>query len=305
MGHPLNYTAELDAINPPGSMGVRGWSSPAERTNPSGGTMQATRALSAAAKARIAAERQPVSAGAFRPSRISGVKSDQVGVGIIAYYGLDDVKRALASIMAHGGEKYHVAVFDNSENFEVGQLVTDSFPSVHYERSPYNVGCSNARNRLAETFAALGIQHFIIQDQDVEWVADPVPQMLKVFADCPDTGIVGWKLATEQMGPRYKIDGTGTIPELPGMCNMYSLDAVASIPGWNPAMFMYRFDSLFCIQARARGFKTRVVMSGRCAVEHNHPHRGIMRYPHWRREQMRSVAIFRQVLTAEGLTSAL
>lgn len=226
----------------------------------------------------------------------------RVGIGILAYYSLPDVQRAVAGVREHTRLPYDLLIFDNSENFEVGEWARDHATDAVYIRSPYNVGCAVARNRMSEWFARHGHTHFVIMDQDVEpvkgeWAAD----MLRVFAEHPDTGVVGWQLAIRQMSPDYKPDKTGAVTELPGMCNMYSLACVAAAGGWCERMVMFRFDTLFCQRAGKAGFKTRVVMPDTNKIRHNHPHNGIKRNPRWREEQARSRKIYREECEKHGL----
>jgi len=228
-----------------------------------------------------------------------------IGIGIITYYGLEDVQKAIDSIYANGGEKYHVVIFDNTEDQSIGDWVIANAPLVKYIHSPQNVGCSNARNRLAEVFAALGIRHFIIQDQDVEWLIDPVPEMLKVFTDYPDTGQVTVPLAIRQMQSAdpdsWDESGLLKLPETPGMCCMYSLDCVAGIGGWEPTMFMFLFDTLFSLRANHAGYKIRTILNEGDVVKHERRGSGTGRYPLKIQEQMWSRRRFREVMEAEGI----
>jgi len=206
---------------------------------------------------------------------------ERVGIGILSFYGLGDVKVALASVREHTKVPYDLLVFDNSENFEVGEWMLAHATDAAYVRSPYNVGCSVGRNRACEIMIANGNQHMIIMDQDVQVIADGwVQDMLDVFARYPDTGIVGWELAN-RIPPRHPRDKTGAVPELPGMCNMYSLECITAAGGWCPEYFFYRFDTDFCLLAGTKGYKTRVVNPDGTGdkVKHNHPHQGINRHP--------------------------
>lgn len=245
---------------------------------------------------------EPRGEGAFRKSMIAEEAVDQIGVGILAYKGRDDVQRALESIHKHGGQKYFVLVFDNSDDADIEKWIVKAVPWVHYVHSPQNVGCANGRNRMAEIFGQRGIQRFVIQDQDVEWRRDVPALMGKVFDDYPDTGQVTLPLALKQMGGhKWDVTGALTPPETPGMCCMYSLKAVADVGGWEESMFMYRFDTLFSLLANHAGYRIRIPLDADGAVAHNHPHSGIMRYPHWRREQIRSMRIFLEVMKKRGV----
>ena len=235
---------------------------------------------------------------AFRKSFIAETASEQIGVGIIAYHGLSDVQRALASIEKQAKGKYHVCIWDNSEDDEVEEWCAAKAPWAHCEHSGENIGCANARNRLAEAFAKRGIQRFVIQDQDVEWCCD-VPALMGKWLDrYPKTGQVTLPLALKQMGAhKWDTDGLVSPPETPGMCCMYTLEAVAAgddpdLVGWCPDYFMYRFDTDFSFALGTKGYEVRVAVDGEHAVKHNHPHSGILRYPRWRNEQARSIRIF-------------
>jgi len=219
--------------------------------------------------------------------------SERIGIGILCFYGLDDVKTAVASVRRHTQVPYDLLVFDNSEDFEVGEWALDHGDGAAYVRSPYNTGCSRSRNRMCEFFAARGIEHFIVMDQDVEVVADGWAQdMLTVFGKHPDTGIVGWELANRTMGPHHARDATGVVIELPGMCNMYSVACMAATGGFCPEYFAYRFDTDFCLLAGTKGFKTRVVWPDTDKVRHNHPHQGVGRNPRMGAIRKQSQTIF-------------
>ena len=242
--------------------------------------------------------------------------AQRIGVGIIAYYGLADVQSAVGSILDRGKGDYDVRIFDNSENDEVGEWIRHHAGSVQYVRSPYNVGCSIARNRLSQWFMSDGCRHFVIQDQDVTWAGDAGAAMLDVFERYPGTGIASWHLATRQMSgaeSRYKPDATGAVFEVPGMCCMYSAacvkavikqataDGCAHCRAWNTRMLMYRFDTLFCLLANKAGYKTRVVWPDANLVRHVNPHKGVQRNLRIRVEQAHSRRVFAEELKLHGL----
>lgn len=259
---------------------------------------QRGQAATPARAARLAILRQATAPEAPRPicpplrdTRPKGKPSDLVGVGILAFHDLADVSAAVTSVDAHGGKHYARLVFDNSNSPEIATWMRQNAPTWTYIPSPQNVGCWNARNRMSEFFGSKGIEHFIIQDQDVRWVADAVMPMLDVFQHHPDTGCVTWKLAVTTMG-KHTWDATGKLkpPESPGMCCMYRLSALldnvvkrnvaqnqvdTALVGWYTGYGLcFRGDSDVCFALWSKGYPTRVVMEGRDAVLHNHPHRG-------------------------------
>ena len=298
MSYPLRDDTILGMLGIPMGNNDPGLVTPMGRADETGYPKPRTQPAFSMSARRAEAARALAGDGAFRASCISDKASDQLGVGIISYYGLDDVKRAIASIMANGGDQYHVVIFDNTEDDGVGDWVLDNAPQVKYIHSPQNVGCSRARNRLAEAFAALGIQRFVIQDQDVEWRADVPAIMNKVFDAYPDTGQVTVPLGLKQMG-NHKWDATGLLspPETPGMCCMYRLEAIAAgddpeLVGFCARYVLYRWDSDFSFSLGSKGYKVRVAPDAKGAVAHNHPHSGIQRNPNWHQEQLRSMQIF-------------
>lgn len=231
--------------------------------------------------------------------------SERIGIGIVCFYRPDEIARHVATVREHCTLDYQLALFDNSENDEVGQWARHHAADAQYVRSPYNVGCARARNALAARFIASGIRHFVIQDQDVAWVGDAAADMRAVFARYEDTGIATWQLATRQMSgghSAYKPDETGVIAETPGMCCMYSAECVKAVGGWDPRQLMYRFDTLFCAKARKAGYKTRVVWPDTDAVRHEHPHSAVNRYPWKAQEQRRSQAMFKAEVERLGLS---
>jgi len=244
--------------------------------------------------------------------------SERLGIGILCFYKADEVARAVASVKKHCKADYRILIWDNSENDEVGEWARHHAGDVAYARAPYNVGCSRGRNGIAKWFLQRGVSHFVVQDQDVEWVGDAGSAMRAVFARHPDTGIASWRLANKQMSGKskhYTPDETGVVTEIPGMCCMYSAACIgamlrqASADGcedcrpWNTRMLMYRFDSLFALLAGKAGYKTRVVWPDADLVRHNHPHKGVQRHPRWRAEQARSRGIYAAELKKHGLTS--
>ena len=239
--------------------------------------------------------------GGWRKGLVAEEKTGWVGVGIVAFHGLDMVKRAVTSVLKFAKPKYDILVFDNSEDMEVGEWMTSHCSTVGYMKSPKNIGCWNARNRIAEHFAAKGIEHFIIQDQDVEWAGDAVVPMLDVFQHYEDTAVVSWKLALKQMGGgKHKTDKTGALTpsESPGMCCMYSIRTLAAgddpgLVGWHHGYgLVYRGDSDYCLSMWKKGFKTRVVMEGAPLVRHAHPHSTMKRLPWLARERAVSSRVF-------------
>ena len=221
--------------------------------------------------------------------------NERIGIAILAYYGLNDVKTAVRSVQEHTKRDYHLMVFDNSEDAEIREWALRHAPSVDYVRSGYNVGCAVARNRIAENLAQRGVRHFVIMDEDVAVVEDAwVDRMLQVFAKYPDTGICGWNLANKSMGPKHRTDKTGALRELPGMCNMYSMECIVETGGWCGEYFFYRWDTDFCLSAALAGFATRVVNphGERDGVRHNHPHQGVNRHPNVGQIKRQSQAIF-------------
>lgn len=247
---------------------------------------------------------RPAGPGGFRKSFLTSRIDPTPGVAILCYYGLDDLKRGVESVLRNVSRETSILVFDNSENFENGEWMLANHPEIAYIRSPYNVGCSNSRNRIAEHFASLALHRFIIQDQDVEWTGDAYTPMNAVFNQYPDTGIVTWPLALVQMAG-HRWDATGVCGETPGMCCMYSLEALAAgddpnLVGWCPDIFMHREDTAVAFALGTKGYKTRVVLDVPDRVAHNHPHAGIQRYPGANAEWQRSDAILRRLSAQYG-----
>lgn len=225
--------------------------------------------------------------------------SERVGIGILCFYGAAEVAVNVASVREHCKQDRVLMLFDNSENDEVGEWARSHAADALYVRSPYNVGCAQSRNRIAATFARMGVRYFIVQDQDVRWVGDAAAAMRAVFARYRKTGVVSWRLAVKQMG-NHTWDKTGQLkpPETPGMCCMYDMEELTSGPaglrGWYPDYLMFRFDTDRCFSAHVKGYGVRIANPNGQAdlVRHDHAHGGVKRYPWWREEQARSRAIF-------------
>jgi len=221
------------------------------------------------------------------------VNHERLGDAILCFYGFEDLMRAVESGLAHTPGEVFRFVFDNSEDFRIGEWVMYEHPEITYIRSPYNIGCCPGRNRIAEAAIRAGCTHWVVRDQDVEIIADGwMEDMLAVFRAHPDTGLVGWKLGYDQMSPRFQIDETGMVPETPGLCSMYSAESVRAVGGWNPAYFFYRGeDSRHSLAIGLKGYKTRLVL-GVQKIAHNNPHQGLGRQPKMKREGERSLALF-------------
>lgn len=225
--------------------------------------------------------------------------SERIGIGVLCYGKADEVARNVASVREHCRLDYALAIFDNTENDEVGEWARHHAADATYVRSPYNVGCARSRNHMAALFKAMGIRHFIIEDQDVRWTGDAAAAMRKVFATYPKTGVVSWQLAIKQMG-NHKWDKTGQLspPESPGMCCMFDMkeltDGAPALQGWCPDYFAFRFDTDRCFCAHVKGYGVRIAdPDGQAGlVRHEHPHSAVKRYPWMRDERKRSLAIF-------------
>jgi len=244
----------------------------------------------------------PWSLGPFRRSFVAPTVKGKVGVGILCFNSLPDVQKGLPSVIAHAKPEYELLVFDNGDDLQTPVWMASTHPNVPYTRSYRNTGCGNARNRMLEHFAARGSEYVMFQDMDVRWTGDAAAAMTAVFRKYPDTGCVSWKLATETMG-RHKIDATGALlpSESPGMCCMFSVPALLKgkdpdLVGWYRGYGLcYRFDTDVCFSLWSKGFKTRVVMDGKCLVEHDHPHRGVSTLGHQRIiENAHSARVFQE-----------
>jgi len=239
--------------------------------------------------------------------------SEQLGIGILCYYGADEVAANVASVREHCHADHTLMIFDNSENDEVGEWARSHAADALYVRSPYNVGCTRSRNHMVARFASLGLTHFVIQDQDVRWMGDAATAMRAVFDRYPDTGIATWHLLKKQMSPAYQIDETGVVPEIPGACSMYSMDCIKAVIGlaqkdgcpdcraFNTRMFMFLWDTLFALVAGKAGYKTRLVWPDENLIRHDHPNQGIKRYPWVKEERARSRGIFKEEIQRHGL----
>jgi len=231
--------------------------------------------------------------GRFRRS-LNAATTGKVGIGILAYFDKAEAQRAVEAVLRYAKPNYTVLLFDNGEDAETAEWAMKQ-TGFRYLRSPYNTGCGNARNRMADYFASVGCEYFIAQDQDVVWAGDAAAPMLDVFGRYKGTGCVTWKLAVQTMGAQRadRWDATGKLnpPETPGMMCCYSMKALADdtirrgngvgrrdadLIGWYPGYGLcYRFDTDVCFALWSKGYDTRVVTQGQCMVRHVHPHHGV------------------------------
>lgn len=225
---------------------------------------------------------------------------EKLGIAIITHHCLPDLQAAVESIVARTTPPYDLVVWDNSEDWRTGEWAS-LCERMTYIRSPYNVGCCVSRNALATLMLKRGISHWVVMDQDVTitapgWAED----MLAVFAQYPDTGIVAWKCIADQLQAHYDMDATGATPQVPGACCMVSGACVRAVGGWYPgALFNRLEDSDFCFQAGLKGFKTRLVL-GEQRIAHTHPGSGMARHPRANQVGALSDAIFQQRAHAFG-----
>jgi len=237
---------------------------------------------------------RPCDGGEFRVYAMPAVTNDAVGIGVLCYQRPADVATFVASVKAHVKAKYELLVFDNSEDFRTGEWMLANAPEVPYVKSLSNLGTSIPKNRMVEHFAALGIGHFILTDQDVEFTDDPIPAMRRVFVDYPDTGAVAWSALCRTAGWSRTPGPTGVVPEVCGVMTMYSLEAIVAIEGWSPDYFLYiGEDTRPCVAMGARGFKTRV-LDGPSPAKHNEHGSGMRENPQAPQEFKKSLALFRQ-----------
>lgn len=223
-----------------------------------------------------------------------------VGVGVLCYQRPQDVERFVGAARRHLNGPHRLLVYDNSEDFRTGEFMLRQAPTVPYVKSLSNVGCSIAKNRMVEYFAALGCEYVLLTDQDVEFTAGPVPPMLRVFREYPDTGAVAWSELCRTAGWGRTPGPTGIVPEVCGVMTMYSLEAIVAIGGWNPEYFLYvGEDTRPCVAMGALGYKTRVI-DGPAPARHHDPGSGMRENPVAQAEFHRSVAMFRAECKANG-----
>jgi len=248
---------------------------------------------------------RPCEGGEFRVLTTPPTPNPAVGIGVLCYQRPADVARFVAAVKAQVKAKHELLVFDNSEDFRTGEWMMRYAPNVPYVKSLSNVGTSIAKSRMVEYFAARGIGHFILTDQDVEFTDDPIPAMRRAFVDYPDTGAVAWSALCRTAGWNRKGDGTGVVSEACGVCTMYSLEAIVAIGGWNPSYFLYvGEDTRPCVAMGALGYKTRVI-EGTPPARHNGSGSGMRENPAAQAEFHRSLKMFREECNARGWTCPL
>ena len=220
---------------------------------------------------------------------------NKLGDAILCYNLVDDARRAVESGLAHQSPNVFRMVFDNSDDFRIGEFMLTEHPEIVYVRSPANVGCCVSRNAIASRMIREGCTHWVVRDQDVEILANGwLEDMLAVFQKYPDTGIVSWDCIPKQLMAHYDCDETGATPQVPGACCMVSADCVRGVGGWYSGTLFYRLeDSDFCFQAGLKGFKTRLV-TGEQKIAHTTFSSGMGRHPRCAVIQALSEAVFQQ-----------
>ena len=227
----------------------------------------------------------------------------RLGIGVLCYFGLPDLIRCVEAIRRYTCVPHELVVQDNSDDQENVQWLEEHAPEARIVDNPRNVGCSVARNRFVHAFLDLGVEHFIVMDQDVEpvrrgWAAD----MLTFMDRHPSAGCAAWPLSNLSHHPVYQ---DGEVCEVPGLCNIYRLQAAVLQP-WEERMFMYRFDTLHCILMRElHGFTTHIIEGLPAAVKHNHGGQGVNRNPFWKEHQEHSAGVYQEVLQRHGITDPL
>ena len=235
-----------------------------------------------------------------------------IGIGVLTYHFCDDLIRCLNNILNKTKVPFKICVHDNTDDGQNAEYVNRKYPGVITSYVGENVGCSVARQHIwtALTDAVPDMKYLAILDQDVKVKADWLSDMVETMESDAAVGIVGWPQFTKQ-----KPDFAGYVPEVMGATVLFRTATLKETGGWDPRFFMYRFDTWMSLLARYHNWKTKVVMryygSGyrnvrerlkeSRGVEHVHMHRGILRYPYWREEQVKSAILYNQLVKEHGL----
>lgn len=239
---------------------------------------------------------------------------EPIGVGIIAYESVDDVVRAVRSVRFNTAPPVRILVWDNSE-FSTGikRYTENPASGALYLSAGHNVGCTMSRNHIYREFRKRHPEagHLCIMDQDVSVKKGWLSAMLRVAHKHKDAGIVAWPVAN-----RYRlVTQAGIVSEVASVCNLHVIPSLVEIEKrwggpWDERFFMHKFDSYFCQRLNQLGWRTYLVLDQYDPsvlwpqqvglIEHNHPHRGVRRNPHWRKIFQRSKAIYGNIMATEG-----
>lgn len=202
-----------------------------------------------------------------------------IGIAVLAFHQVKLLATAIHSIRRHTRVPYEVLIFDNSGR---GDTAVRDWTQAHaadaaYFRPGENMGCSAARNVIAQYFLWRKHPAFVIMDHDVEitaagWCGDMLAKMNRHA----DAGIIGWRLANDQTAKRA-LPPSGETPEVAGMCQLHRSEAVRAVidqfgTAWCEEYYPFHsFDTDFCLCARKVGWKTYLIM-GEQKIRHDRPH---------------------------------
>lgn len=202
-----------------------------------------------------------------------------VSLVILSYNKRELTSSCLTSIYKHLPEKeYEVIVVDNASSDDSVEYIRKHFPKVKLIENTKNSGFAGGCN--------IGARHakgdyLLFLNNDAEIQSDPLPKMIEVFENDPDTGIVGGLLVNHNgslqrsFGSFYTIVNVayllfaGESGELKrfssrdviltdwvsGGFMMVKRSIFEKVKGFNESYFMYIEDMDLCYRVKKAGYK--------------------------------------------------
>jgi len=240
-----------------------------------------------------------------------------LGIGIITYNRLHELRRCLRSMYRVATEPFKLVVWDNTEkNATIREFVTKSYPDIVYLSDHTNRGCAVGRNRIYSRLRELygdDLEYFLYLDQDVEILPGSISSMIELSKQREDWGAISWPQANMS---NCEPLNDGLVSDIAGMCSLYrpeALEAVAKrskVGIWDERFLFYRFDSLLAQRLNHEGYYIYLVMKYYVTlldysqqvggVIHHHPHLGVQMNPHYHRVKEASNNLYNRIMKEEG-----
>jgi GT2 family glycosyltransferase len=177
-----------------------------------------------------------------------------VSVVFLAYNRRDQLLRALDQMLSHCGypeNRLEVLVVDNASDDGTAEAVSDAFPSVRLVRNEQNIGAPgwNAGFRVAHG------KYVLILDDDA-YVRPGDLERAVCAAEAERAGLVSFSVVSSFEDPRRFNDDfqTGLLSYW-GCAALISREALSSLGGYDPQIFIWANEVELTIRLLDRGFR--------------------------------------------------
>jgi GT2 family glycosyltransferase len=204
---------------------------------------------------------------------------------LLAYNGLDDTRKCLASLAELEGPPCSTLLVDNGSRDGVLDVVKTEFPWCHTLRLPLNLGPSAGNNRGIAYALDHGADFVLLLNNDTIVAPDLVARLMEASARLPGFGLLGpiinWMDEPQLVmtdGVRFNPPGfpgffarqpvvprTTTPPSVTEVdvvnacCMLVRAEVFRRIGLLDERFFMYHDETDFCLRTRAAGFRCGIV----------------------------------------------